>query len=318
MKRRQLCAALFGAMTIASTVAVPQAAADACRWIAHDLPVPGGTDLAETRGSSPNNQYIVGYAVANAISLGVVWKDGVLTEMASTGSAQIAVEPKDVNDSGVVVGRKEFWTEHRHEAFRYQSGTYTALHTEPNENSQAIGINNAGDVVGEVWLTDQPGTRQVVMWPSSGPRRSYLKGTAIGISDDREIVLVANSTAWVVEADSAARTELPGSRRPVVLDNDRVLSDSVDGIAEWSLDGQRVATWAGGSWPFGKTSSGTVFGSTGSNNASLWQWGTRYDLDSEQLPVRGYYGDATDGGALIGTYFGSDGLVHPARWFWCA
>ncbi|MFI6095929.1 hypothetical protein ACIA8G_10275 [Lentzea sp. NPDC051213] len=322
MQRRRVFGLLVAGMVLASTVGAPQAvAADPCRWIAHDLPVPDGSIFARTSGSSENSRFIVGEShigESTHVESGLVWDNGELTVMAPSGSEWIAVRPKDVNNSGVVVGRQERLLEHRTLAFRYRDGAYEMLETPDGHNSQAKAVNNQGDVVGEVWQTDTPGSRKPVLWPNSGPARTFPpSGPVVGISDDGRMVLISGSSGFVVDVASGQRTELAGGKQFMVFDNDRVLHSSPAGIAEWNLDGQQVATWEGGTWPGGRTSSGHVVFGFVDKVATLWQWGIRYPVDSEKLPVfaTAYYTDVTDEGALIGTYFDTDS--RPARWFWC-
>jgi hypothetical protein len=322
MKRRRAFGVLFGGLMIASTVTAPQAVADPCRWIAHDLPLPGGAVDARTNSSSESNRFIVGQtriAAPGYADLGLIWDHGALSLMPSPGS-MIGVHPRDVNDSGVVVGRQYFPSQERNAAFRYRNGAYEMLDTPADHGSQAIAVNNHGDIVGEWWSNAQPSNRQVVVWHIGGPVQPLQYGQAIGITDDRKVVQTTqwDPTTYVIDAETGYQTELRGGQTPMVLDNDRVLHYTSAGLKEWTTTGDHVATWEGGVWPYGKTSSGTVFGADGGGTATLWQWGIRYAVDSEKQPKSVYYGDVTDGGALIGTYEDAQQASHPARWFWCA
>jgi len=324
MKRRQAISGLLGVLVLASAVGAPQATAQDCRWIAHDLPVPSGATSARTVSSSGDNSLILGSVWQNG-SRGVVWWNGQLWPMDPPQDSSTSVVPKDINNSSLIVGLQEFHGGDRR-AFRFQYGKYDLLPAEPNEQSQAIGVNDAGDIVGEVWLKTSPTVRTVVVWPANEPRRSIGEGAAVGVSSDRKLVMTTGagsaSTGWVIDIATGVKTELPGARTPMVLDNDRVLHFAFGAtnteIVEWNLGGQRVATHEGGIEPYGRTSDGTVFGTTGPGNTTLWQWGGRHNVDSEKLPKPQYYGDVTDGGALIGTYEDAQQTSHPARWFWCA
>ncbi|SES34053.1 hypothetical protein SAMN05216188_13546 [Lentzea xinjiangensis] len=321
--RRRAFGALSGGLLLASTVAGPQAAAEPCRWIAHDLPVPEGSTFARTSGSSEDNRFIVGEAQIGesaVVESGLLWDNGALTLMAPSGSELTAIRPKDVNNGGVVVGWQEILDQHRTVAFRYRDGAYELLETPDGENSRAKAVNNHGDVLGETWRSATPNVRQAVVWPGSGAVRTFpTSGPAVGISDDRRIVLAGTSSGSVTDIGTGQQTGLPGARTSVVLDNDRVLYPSPAGIEERDLDGQLVGTWAGGTAPFGRTSSGHVVFGAVNGTATLWQWGVRYAVDSAKQPVfaQAYFGDISDEGALIGTYQDPGGS-HPARWFWCA
>ncbi|MGW6928809.1 hypothetical protein ACWGE0_02020 [Lentzea sp. NPDC054927] len=311
---------LLAGLVLASTVTAPQAvAADPCRWIAHDLPLPTGATYAKTTGSSENNRFIVGSARIDGVGRGLVWNDGTLIQMASPDSSTISIEPKDVSDGGLVVGRMERRSESRHVAFRYFGGTYEVLDTPGAYNSQAIGVNQLGDVVGEMWSNDAPDVRSIVVWVGGEYLHGFTRGQAIGISNRPEAVMVSeySESAFVINVSNTSMMELPGARTPMVFDNERVLHYSPAGIKEWTTAGEHVATWAGGTEPFGRTSSGHVVFGAVMGTPTLWQWGIRYPVDSAKLPNVKYYGDISDEGALIATYEDLDGSTHPARWFWC-
>ncbi|MDX8029346.1 hypothetical protein SK803_03950 [Lentzea sp. BCCO 10_0856] len=320
MQRRRVFGVLFTGLVLASTVTAPHAvAADPCRWIAHDLPLPAGAAYARTWGSSENNRFIVGATrIDGAAERGLIWDNGALRLMTSSGSPTIGVEPADVNNVGVVVGEWYSWNDGIHRAFRYRDGVYEYLDTPAGQNSKAVAINALGDVIGETWSPDTPTYHRTVVWPGSGPRKDFPPGEgAVGITDDRKIVQIMPRWAAVTEIESGRSTELTGARWSMVLDNDRVLHPAEGGLKEWNIAGEHVATWEGGTEPFGRTSSGHVVFGAVAGIPTLWQWGVRYPVDSAKLPDAAYYGDISDEGALIGTYKNSDGSTHPARWFWC-
>ncbi|MFD9697695.1 hypothetical protein [Lentzea sp. NPDC059081] len=317
--RRPVFGVLFCGLLFATAVAGPQsAAADPCRWIPHDLPLPADATYSATRGSSESTRFVVGETriTGGGAEKGLIWDNGSLTQMASPGSSNIAIHPKDVNNSAVVVGGRDHWGQDSLRAFRYRNGSYELLDTPATHHSWARAVNNLGDVVGEMWQKGSD-TRQVVVWLNDGTRREFLPGQAVGISDDRKLVQVTASSAVVIDVASGQRTELPGGRTPAVFDNDRLLHFSWGGLMEWTTAGQHVATWEGGTEPYGRTSSGHVVFGAVMGTATLWQWGIRYSVDSAKQPDVRYYGDISDEGALIGTYVDPDGSSHPARWFWC-
>ncbi|MFS8097096.1 hypothetical protein LFM09_08125 [Lentzea alba] len=324
MKRRRVFAGVSGVLLAASIVAAPQASAAACSWVANDLPLPAGVTHGQTTGSSGDNRFIVGSYFQNG-TRGVLWDHGALRTMTLPSNSADDITPRDVNNSGVVVGA--YWyswgADSRYRPFRYSNGTYEFLYSDVNEDAIARGVNENGDVIGEVWLRSAPQTRWVAMWPAGQPRRLYLKGQAIGISNDRKLVVVTNTTAWLIDGHNGKWTEIPGGRTPMVFDNERVLHMAWGGengaayrIVERDVNGVLTAEYNAGLEPFGRTSGGTLFGSTGPNGTSLWQNGWRTDVDSEKDPHPSYYGDATDGGALIATYRDAQGNTYPARWFW--
>ncbi|SDG64870.1 probable extracellular repeat, HAF family [Lentzea fradiae] len=318
MMRGRVFGVLSGVLVASLTVAAPQAAAaDPCRWIPHELPLPAATTAAKTSGGSEDNRFIVGHGrVGGSAERGLMWDHGALMEMAATSSS-IAIEPQDVNNHGVVVGGRSDRAQGGQQAFRYENGVYELLETPSGHDSRARSINNNGDVFGEVWDKGGGGRHWAVLWSRDG-RLLDLVGRAVGVSDDRRLVLTSGTTVYVAEADRARVVQLAGGNPPAVLDNDRVLLFTSSGLGEWTLTGEHVATWQGGTVPFGRTSDGqAVFGAV-MGTPTLWQWGISYPVDSAKLPDARYYGDVTDGGALIGTYVDPGGSTHPARWFWCA
>ncbi|HEX7303530.1 hypothetical protein [Lentzea sp.] len=320
--RRRVFGVLIGGLVLASTAAGPQAAAaEPCRWIAHDLPLPANSEWARTSGSSENNRFIVGEAEVGSDvgQSGLLWDDGVLTRLPSAGSSSIGVRPKDVNNDGVVVGRQVFYGQQRSLAFRWRGGSFELLPTPAGYSSRAEGINNLGDVVGEVWHEDDPEVRDVVVWPRTGSTTSLSSYIAVGISDGGKYAHLSQTSGFVNDLATGQQVELPGARRPMVLDNDRLFYATAAGIEERALTGELVATWDSGTWSWGRTSSGNVVFGAINRVATLWQWGIHYSLDSAKQPVvsENYYGDVTDGGALIGVYHDARGGSHPARWFWC-
>lgn len=314
-------------MAVVSGAAAPQAAADACRWVVHDLPLPSGTTSSETVSSSEGDSLILA-AIYQHGYRGAYWVHGDLREMSPPAAPSTRVLPKDINNNALIVGRQDVQegTDVNARAFRYQDGRYEFLAVEPGEQSEAVAVNDTGDIVGVVWPKAEPNDRTSVVWPADGPRRTLQRGDAIGVSTDRKAVVatrvVFEETAWVIDLVTGQRTEINDAFRPMVLDNDRILhqGDRADGYntIERTLDGRQVTVYPEGLRAFGKTSSGTLFGTAENSHISLWQWGMRYDMDSETQPQWNYYGDATDGGALIGTYEDWNRVPHAARWFWCA
>ena len=122
-------------------------------------------------------------------------------------------------------------------------------------------------------------------WPANGPWRSFAIGEPIGVSSDRKVVMTRRlgpETIWVADLAAGTETQVPAARTSMVLDNDRILHFDFTAtgteIVELDLDGRQVTAYEGGIEPYGKTSSGTLFG----------------------------------------TYENANGASRPARWFWCA
>src|SRR5688500_16744454 len=107
MKRRQAISGLLGVLVLASAVGAPQAAAQDCRWVADDLPLPPGVRGGQTVASSGDCSLILGSVWQNG-SRGVVWLNAQLWPMDPPESSSTSVVPKDINNSSLVVGRQEF------------------------------------------------------------------------------------------------------------------------------------------------------------------------------------------------------------------
>ncbi|MFS8097097.1 hypothetical protein LFM09_08130 [Lentzea alba] len=308
-------------LLLVSAVAAPQAAAaETCQYRAQDLPVPEGARWARTQATSDDNKLILGAVIVNDRWRGVVWRDGELTQLAAPDQGTGHVSVKDINNSGVVVGGLEIADvsgEITTHAFRYRNGTYELLPVESVEGSSAHWVNDAGDVVGEVW--DESGRRTEV-WPADGPRTTLGLGEPVGISRDRKVV-VQDRGSWpvtgsVIDLRTGLTTRLTGITGQLwAVDNDRLLLPGKGHtIDERDLAGNLIATYADGMVAYGKNNTGTLLGRTGYNENVLWQQGVRQLLDADKQLDRFYHGDVTDDGVLIGTYSDADWTSHPARW----
>lgn len=320
MKRRTVCG-LFGALLLTSAVAAPQASAADCTYTARELPFPAGARDVGTSGTSPDNNLIIGWASGPLSSgwkdRGVVWRDGVMSQMADPPDQTdyTNVSARDINNSGTIAGTvSEFASDWR--AVRYENGTYEYLYTEEHENSSARGINEAGDIIGEVALKEDTDDRWMALWPKDGPRRLYAKGRAVDVTDDRKLLMYTDNDAWVIDGTNGQWTQIRGAAGLFTFDNERILRheriDDVSQLREWSLDGESVATYAGGSIAYGKNSAGTLLGRTYEGVTSLWQGGTRSEVVANER-FR-YFTDITDDGVLIGVRVGQGGFDRPALW----
>lgn len=323
MKSGRVFAGVLGVLVVMSAVVVPSAATAAvCVHDRQDLPLPEGVKSAHTEGSSSDDNWIVGAYSTEGAGRALVWENGALREMVPPAYPWHDVYPEAINNSGVVVGRMDVRRSGGalSKAFRYENGVYQTLLTVPGEMATAYGVNDAGDVVGTTWTAAAPSVRRVTMWPRSGGRSSFGEGFPVGIDSQRKIAFTTPGTGWIVDGDTGARIELPGARFPMVLDNDRVLHHDYDGqnwISERDLDGVLIDQHRGGYEPYGRNSSGTVFGELAPNVGgvpSLWTTNSRSPVVADKLPDSLYHADITDDGNLIGTYQADDGAYRPARW----
>ena len=305
----------------ASVITAPQASAAECTYTARELPIPAGARDVGPSGTSPDNNLIIGFASGPLSSgwkdRGVVWRDGVMSQMADPPghTAYTDVNAKDINNSGTIAGTvTEVGPDWR--AVRYENGAYEFLYTEEHENSTAKGINEAGDVIGEVMSKENTDDRWIALWPKDGPRRLYAKGRAVDVTDDLKLVMYTDDDAWVIDGTNGRWTQIRGARGSLTFDNERILRheriDDVSYLKEWSLDGEPVATYAQGSIAYGKNSAGTLLGRTYEGVMSLWKDGTRTEVVAGES-LR-YFTDITDDGVLIGAYKGQGGFDRPALW----
>ncbi len=326
MTSRGVFAAAFGVLMTASVVAAPQtAAAAACRYVVQDLPVPAGTIYARTTGSSTNNSRIVGTFGLEENERGVLWVDGALQVMTPPDSSMTTVVPWAVNNTGVVAGRHEISLGSegtRYRAFRYENGAYEFLQTEPGEQSSAWGINDAGDVVGQVWTESDPnaphGRDVAARRGSQVLRRGHGRRRQRPAEDrhDDHLVGVGSSTPTRAPRPSCPVGVSRSSSTTTGFCSYERVRVGVYRIAEWDLNGVRVGAYASGREPLGKDVSGTMFGGFGPTDVpSLWRQGGRTDVVADRLPDTDFYGDITDDATLIGSYR-IDNTAYPARWLW--
>lgn len=325
VKRTRAFACLLTATALASAVAAPPAVAAGCQYQRQDLPVPVVDGDVLTEGSSTDQSRIVGLASHQGYGRGVLWVNGALEQMPLPAPDWDHVVPRAVDNTGVVAGyqRNDRGVELRHQAFRYENGAYEALQTEPAKQSKAVAVNEAGDVLGVVWQGTSDSDGDVVLWPRNGVRKSIARGTPIGITAQRQVVVAGRWDTQVINADTGASRTLPGQATWVKLDNDRVLRGEIDAswnsqITEWTLRGVKVATYQGGVTPLGRNSGGTLLGTYGRPNGadvpSVWDSTGRTEVVADRVPLSTAYADVTDAGTLIGTYSGADSLARPALW----
>ncbi|WP_394618445.1 hypothetical protein JNUCC0626_04910 [Lentzea sp. JNUCC 0626] len=320
MKLRRALAGIVSLVAVVSVFAAPQASAAQCAYQRVDLPMPAGFPNGVINGSSTDNSRIVAAYHNGTAMRGLLWVNSTLRVLPPGASPSHAVVPKAVNNTSVVVGVQE--ASGSSQAFRYENSTYTFLQTTPNENSSALFVNDAGDVVGEVWAKPDDGRRTVVLWPRNGARKSFGEGEVDGFNAQRKILVFdrGQEQSLIIDGDTGARTAI-GGREPQVLDNDRVLNhDYVEGtgeqISEWGLDGVKVGSHLGGFWAHGRNNSGTVLGDSTGQVPSLWRPSGRTEVVADKVPSMFYYSDVTDAATLIGTHYSGDNSLVPARWLW--
>ncbi|MGW6441863.1 hypothetical protein [Lentzea sp. NPDC055074] len=325
MKRTR--ALLSCLLVVASGLATPQTAAAAvCQYERRDLPVPAESGSVVTLGGSADDSRVVGLVDKQGYGRGALWVNGALSELPPPASPVDHIIPQSVNNSGVVVGfeqRDNGLDGVEYRAFRYENGAYTFL---PGPRSKAISVNAAGDVLVAMWERgDSSDSASVVLWQADGTTtRSLGRGKAIGVNDQRKVVIQGIWETSLIDATTGTTRTIPGQPAHVRLDGDRVFLGEVgpdwkSTITEWTLRGVKVATYPGGTVPFGRNSHGIFFGTYRPNSSStempsVWSGAERTEVAADQLPFSTAYGDVMDDGTLIGTYGGADSNGRPALW----
>jgi uncharacterized membrane protein len=315
---------VLAAALVISTVPAPQAVAADCVYTAKELPVPDGTFAIHPSGTSPDNHLIIGFAHPSAGSdwkrRDLVWQDGELSQMADppVETPDTIVTANDINNSGTIAATVHELRYDSH-AVRYENGSYEFLHTEENERSWAKGINENGDIIGEIAPKDQErGPRRVALWPKDGPRRLYGEGYAVDLSDDRELVMYTGEARWVIDENGSWTQISEGGGYPTVFDDDRILDhqwgDDGPEVREWTLTGEHVATYPGGALPYGRNSSGKVLLRNNDTSLVLWQGDSSTPVRADESLSNSLFVDITDDDVLIGTRRGPDGYARPALW----
>jgi probable HAF family extracellular repeat protein len=93
---------------------------------------------------------------------GFLYSGGVITQLGTLGGGVPDTSVSAINEAGVIVGTS-LPSEGTLHAYMYSAGVMTDLGTPLNYGSDALGINNSGDIVGYVWD-----------WAGNGPSHAYL------------------------------------------------------------------------------------------------------------------------------------------------
>lgn len=129
-----------------------------------------------------------------------LWKNGMMRDLGSLGgtlsvpgSFNLAPGGQVLNDSGNVAGTSMLAGDEVWHAFVWSNGTMIDLGTLGGSTSDAVAINNKGQVIGRAKVTDTPFVRHAFVWEKGemtdlGAVTPCTRSTAISINSAGQIV----------------------------------------------------------------------------------------------------------------------------------
>jgi probable HAF family extracellular repeat protein len=295
-----------------------------------DLGVLSGDSYSEATAINGVGQ-VVGWSGNTSDNLGIthafIWQNGVMTNLGVTGG--VSSRATGINDNGDVVGVITFAAGGEH-AFRWRNGVTTDLGTLGGiPQSEAFGINTAGNVVGgnfnqgsRAWIWENGQMSDLGVLPGQST-------IAIAINDAGQVAgysLSSSAAGWIWQNGTV--TFLGGlgggTTQPTGINN----SGAVVGGATIGPDQWRPFLWSNGVMTNLGTLGGTVayangisddgrvvgvsFLASGVNHAFLWQGGHMTDLGA----LGGDYStaNAIRGGKIVGNAVTAGGSLRAALW----
>ncbi len=329
---------------VVTAISVPTASAASCTWTPTQLPLPatftsGTVDVADSQSG------YAGSASRNGETTHVVrWVNGQVVDYGTVPGYGPHAFVAGVNKSGTVVGHTNAATGNRQRAFR-SVGTTLEVLPEPAgaEDSYANGINDAGDIVGEVGNYVTIGSssyfvRKAVLWPASAPGTVVQltaglpsTGQTLGKGIDQDgTVLVQyypsltsslNATAlYLWKAGTARQLPTPVGNKQVdgrAISNGRVAGASSPGGligTVWDQNGTLINPVAADLLTSINRTGQTVGWKVGSGLSitySVWQGTAKVGTFSG---AHGLYVSADDGSVAGWSRFAPDNAIKPAYW----
>ncbi|OXM49295.1 hypothetical protein CFP75_19400 [Amycolatopsis alba DSM 44262] len=232
-------------MVLAATVAaglLSTGTASASDWTMSYLPLPpGGSGTARVAGTNGAG----GYA-GTADGRLVTWNGGTVVDH-GVPDGYTRVEAADENASGSVLGSAVYYSEGSHypgkHAFAFENGEFQFLGKVPGYyNSQALGTNDRGDVVGTVFNDIRYGST-AAFWPS-GDREHPVKLdvppllSPVDIDQDGTILLNEQfGGTWLWKDGVLRQLVLPDGLREsrgIAIRNGKVLASTQLGDRLWT------------------------------------------------------------------------------------
>jgi hypothetical protein len=321
---RVLAAALL--VTSFAAVAAPTAgAAPVCVWTRTALPTPSDRTAGDVTGGNDKGVY-VGYTYQPSVifagsgpKFGAVWSGGQLvSSAAAAGTVYNAV-----NDAGTIAGYTTDANGVVHATTFTTAGAATALPEDPSWNySEAIAINSAGDVAGEVGFG---GSSHVVVWHAGAykvlPQSASRMDLVHAIDDqghvlaDMALPVTKDEVTGVVWDADGTRHVLAGASPTVWHTTYTIRAGVVAGsyggtqAALWTADGKLSAKIAGGTAATAIGATGTVGGQAYDSvaqkySAVLWKSGQVVATLPTTRPTAGVAAVGPDDHTAAGSEFG--------------
>jgi hypothetical protein len=153
----------------------PTASAATCTWTPTQLPVPAGLTQGVVTAVDSQSGYAGEASSSGNTTHAVRWVGGQVVDYGTVPGYGPHAFVSGVNKAGTVVGHTSAATGNRQRAFRSVGTALQPLPEPPGaEHSWANGINDVGDIVGEVGSDVTSGSstylvRTAVLWPASAP-----------------------------------------------------------------------------------------------------------------------------------------------------
>ncbi|WP_235783539.1 hypothetical protein [Amycolatopsis orientalis] len=227
-------------MVMAVTVAtglLSAGTASATGWTMSYLPIPPGSGLARVVATDGAGHY-AGHSDGKLIT----WADGTFADHGIPAGYE-SVETVDENTAGsVLVNARSYPAQSRH-AFVFENGGFQPLgKVSGYSNTQGLGVNNRGDVVGTVFNDIRNGSI-AALWPSGDRAHPVLLNvrsllSPVDIDHDGTVLLNEQfGGAWLWKDGVLRQLVLPNGvfeARGIAIRDGRILASTPMGDRLWT------------------------------------------------------------------------------------